>query len=71
MDCRNGREFVKLRKMEYLQHDDGISNSPPLEEGKKRGTPVYMATRRVVTCTVRKMQQLIKEKYDIVFLWAK
>ena len=64
VDCRNGREFVKIRKSDYVKRYGNITNSPQLEENKKRGTIVYITTRRVVTCTVRKMKSLIMEKYD-------
>ena len=64
VDCRSGRQEVSIRKLIYIQKCDELINTPPLEEKiNKRGTKLFVATRRVTTTTVR--HQLLLEKHSI------
>ena len=65
VDCQNGRELVNCRKSEYIKKYNNIKTSPPLDETSKTGTPVYKASRRIVTCTVGKMQSIVQEQYNV------
>ena len=66
VDCRNGRESVGIRKSLYLQryHQD-IHHEQPLLGKKERNTVYFQSTHRVLTCTNRKITEIIKEKHGI------
>ena len=65
-DRQNGRDTVRIRKIQYLEQYNGIKNTPELSESKnKRESTYYVETRRILTCTVRNLQKKIKTKYDI------
>ena len=65
VDCRNGRQSIKISKLNYLKMYVNIINTPPLKE-KPRGMPIFVATKQARTCTVRHMKTLVKDKcgYD-------
>ena len=44
------------KKVNYLKRYRNITNTPPLAEKTKRGIPTFVATKGVVTCTVRHMK---------------
>ena len=62
VDCRNGRESVKIRKLIYIQRfGSDIRNEIALVEKKKRGKTYYTATRRIATCTIRKLKMKLAD----------
>ena len=66
VDMRNGRDNVKMKCNEYEKRYINIINDRhPMEVKKKRGKKVYVATRRVATCTVRRLQRKLEEKNNV------
>ena len=66
VDCRNDRECMKIKKNISMQIYNKLENETPLiEKMNKRGILQYTATRRVATCTLRKLQSKSASKYDI------
>ena len=59
-------ETVRIRKAEYYKkcYDRDDCDNVNLEKGK-RGLNYIIATRHVATCTIRKLQSHLKEKFDV------
>jgi len=67
-DRRNGRDTVRMRKLLYLQRYENIVDDKLEEHTSKRKINFVQTTRRVITCTVRGLQQKLKEKFRIEVL---
>ena len=62
----SGRVTVKLCKSNYLKQYSGIVNNPPLTETTiKRKVTFYEATRGIITCTVKELQDKLVTKHGI------
>lgn len=74
VDCRNGRESVSMRNSIYIRKNmKDINHGQPLIEEKKRGTVRLKSTRRIMTCTLEKIKEVIEEsnglKISIGTIW--
>ena len=59
-------ETVRIRKAEYYKNFYDIDDCDNVNlEKSKRGVNYLIATRHVATCTIRKLQSHLKEKYNI------
>ena len=57
VDFRNGRDSVKMRYDKYKRRYANLNNNKHLVQQKvKRDVKVYVASRRVATCTIRKLR---------------
>ena len=62
VDCRNGSESVKIKKSIYIQRfGSDTRNEIALVEKKKSGKTYYTATRRIATCTIRKLKMKLAD----------
>ena len=66
VDKRNGRDCTKIRKSEHLKRFKDLVNEEVIkEETNKRGVKLFTATRKVMTCTIRKLQVKLFAKYKM------
>ena len=66
VDRRNGREAVNIRKIRFLQRYGGnLIDEIALDKKKIRGITYFTASRRMATCTVRKMQKKLADEGQI------
>ena len=62
----SGSETVKLHKSNYLKRHSDIVNNPPLTETtNKHKVTFYEATRGIITCTVKELQDKLLTKHGI------
>ena len=57
VDFRNGRNSVKMRCDKYKRRYANLNNDKhPVQQKVTRGVRGYVASRRVATCTIRKLR---------------
>ena len=66
VDFRNGKDSVKMRCDKYERRYANLNNDKhPVQQKLKRGVKVYVASRRVATCTIRKLRSKIMSEKGI------
>lgn len=60
-----GEICTKIRKSEYLKRFKDLVNEVIKEETNNRGVKLFTAIRKVMTCTIRKIQVKLFEKYSM------
>ena len=65
VDRRNGRDCTKIRKSVYLEQYKDLVNDIIKEETCKRGIKSLTATRKIMTCSKRKLQTKLFEMHNI------
>ena len=60
-----GEICTKIRKSEYLKRFKDLVNEVIKEETNNRGIKSFTAIRKVMTCTIRKIQVKLFEKYSM------
>ena len=66
VEFRNGRDSVKMRCDKYERRYTNLNNDKhPVQQKLKRGVKVYVASRRVATCTIRKLRSKIMSEKGI------
>ena len=65
---RNGRPSIKISKFNYLENYGKIIKKPPLKEKTKWQMLIFVATKGVVTCTLRCMRTVIEKKFGYMSL---
>ena len=66
VDRRNGRDCTKIRKSVYLELFKDLVNEDVIkEETSKIEIKLLTATKKVMTCSIRKLQTKLFEKYNI------
>ena len=66
LDFQNGRDSVKMRYDKYERRYANLNNDKhPLQQKVKRGVKVYVASRRVATCTIRKLRSKIMSEKGV------
>ena len=66
VDFRNGRDTIKIRHDRYDARYENITHEKhPVKEKLKRNVKVFCATRRVATCTVRKLKAKLLTEHGL------
>ena len=64
-DRINGRYTVKMQKLLYMQQYSNIEDGSLKDFTGKHGILFVQTTRRVITCTVKALQQKLNEKFQL------
>ena len=66
INFRNGRDSVKMRYDKYERRYANLNNGKhPVQQKVKHGVKVYVASRRVTICTIRKVRSKVMSEKGI------